>query len=142
MYSKNKSTRISNPDVDVAIRSNSLEPVPSHFVRCRMVGLFTVLAILSVGSSNLAAQKSSSGGGAAFKTNCATCHGPDGSSDTPTGKSMNAPDLRSAEIQKLSDMEIATVISDGKNAMPPFKNLSKEQINSLVKYIRGLASKK
>lgn len=142
MHSKNKSTRINNPDVAVAIRSNSLEPVSSHFVRCRMVGLFTVLAILSVGSSNLAAQKSSSAGAAAFKTNCATCHGPDGSSDTPTGKSMNAPDLRSAEIQKLSDMEIATVISDGKNAMPPFKNLSKEQINSLVKYIRGLASKK
>jgi mono/diheme cytochrome c family protein len=39
-------------------------------------------------------------------------------------------------------MEIATVISDGKNAMPPFKNLPKAQINSLVKYIRVLASKK
>jgi mono/diheme cytochrome c family protein len=89
----------------------------------------------------LAAQKSSAGA-ATFKTNCAACHGPDGSSDTPTGKSLNAPDLRSPEVQKLSDAEIATVISDGKNAMPPFKNLSKDQITPLVKYTRGLASKK
>ena len=117
MYSKNKSTR------------------------GRAVGFFGVLVILSAGSPILAAQNSSSGA-AAFKANCATCHGPDGSGDTSIGKSLNIPDLRSAEVQKLPDTEIATVISDGKNGMPPFKNLSKAQIHSLVTYIRGLASKK
>jgi mono/diheme cytochrome c family protein len=135
MFAKN------NPDVDATTRSISLKSMSQRFNNARVIGSFAVLAILSAGSPILAAQNSSPGA-ATFKTNCAACHGPDGSSDTPTGKSMNAPDLRSPEVQKLSDTEIATVISDGKNAMPPFKNLSKEQINSLVRYIRGLAPKK
>ena len=41
-----------------------------------------------------------------FKSNCASCHGTDGAG-TPLGKSMNAPDLRSAEVQKHSDAELA-----------------------------------
>jgi len=135
MFAKNK------PDIDATTRNISLKSMSRRFNRARVIGSFAVLAILSAGSPILAAQNSSSGA-ATFKTNCAACHGPDGSSDTPTGKSMNAPDLRSPEVQKLSDTEIATVISDGKNAMPPFKNLPKDQITSLVRYIRGLASKK
>jgi cytochrome c553 len=141
MYSKNKSIRISNSGVDATTRNISLKLAARHLVHGRRVGFFAVLAILSMGSSILAAQNSSSGA-AAFKTNCAACHGPDGSGNTSVGKSMNIPDLRSPEIQKLSDAEIATVISDGKGSMPPFKNLSKDQIHSLVTYIRGLASKK
>jgi mono/diheme cytochrome c family protein len=135
MFAKNK------PDVDAITRNIPLKSMSRRFSNAQVIGSFAVLAILSAGSPILAAQKSSAGA-ATFKTNCAACHGPDGSSDTPTGKSMNAPDLRSPEVQKLSDTEIATVISDGKNAMPPFKNLPKDQITSLVKYIRGLASKK
>jgi len=135
MFAKN------NPDVDATTRRISLKSMSRRFNNTRVIGSFAVLAILSAGSPILAAQKPSPGA-ATFKTNCAACHGPDGSSDTPTGKSMNAPDLRSPEVQKLSDTEIATVISDGKNAMPPFKNLPKDQITSLVKYIRGLAPKK
>jgi mono/diheme cytochrome c family protein len=135
MFAKNK------PDVDAITRNIPLKSMSRRFSNAQVIGSFVVLAILSAGSPILAAQKSSAGA-ATFKTNCAACHGPDGSSDTPTGKSMNAPDLRSPEVQKLSDTEIATVISDGKNAMPPFKNLPKDQITSLVKYIRGLASKK
>ena len=141
MYSKNENCRISNPDPGAATGNISREPASRRFLHGRTLGFFTVLAILSAGGPLLAAQNSS-GGAAAFKANCATCHGPDGSGDTSIGKSLNIPDLRSAEIQKLSDTEIANVISSGKNAMPPFKNLSKNQIHSLVTYIRGLASKK
>jgi mono/diheme cytochrome c family protein len=139
MYSKDKSSRISNPDPGAATGNISRAPASRHFSHGRTLRFFAVLAILSAGSP-LLAQNSS--GAATFKTNCATCHGPDGSGDTSIGKSLNIPDLRSAEIQKLSNTEIATVISNGKNAMPPFKNFSKEQIHSLITYIRGLASKK
>jgi mono/diheme cytochrome c family protein len=135
MFAKN------NPDVDAATRNISLKSMSRRCNNARVIGSFAVLAILCAGSRILAAQTSSSGA-APFKANCATCHGPDGSGDTSIGKSLNIPDLRSAEVQKLSNTEIATVISDGKNGMPPFKNLSKDQINSLIKYIRGLASKK
>jgi cytochrome c553 len=75
---------------------------------------------------------------ATFRTKCAMCHGPDGRGSA-VGKSMNVPDLRSPEVQKLPDAQIAQIISDGKGAMPSFKNsLSEGQIHGLVTYIRSL----
>ena len=75
---------------------------------------------------------------ATFRTECAMCHGPDGSG-SEVGKSMNVPDLRSPVVQKLADAELAQVISNGKGGMPSFKNsLSEGQIHALVAYIRSL----
>jgi mono/diheme cytochrome c family protein len=77
-----------------------------------------------------------------FRTKCAMCHGPDGSGSA-VGKSMNVPDLRSPEVQKRPDAELAQTISDGKGGMPPFKSsLSEDQIHSLVSYVRSLHQKK
>jgi hypothetical protein len=47
------------------------------------VSFFAVLALLSSASPILAAQTA---GAAAFKANCAMCHGPDGSGNTPIGR--------------------------------------------------------
>jgi mono/diheme cytochrome c family protein len=56
---------------------------------------------------------------------------------------MNIPDLRSETVQKMSDAELAQIISDGKGGMPPFKgSLSEAQIHALVKYVRSLRQKK
>ena len=78
-----------------------------------------------------------------FKSTCAMCHGADGSGDTPAGKSMHIPDLHSAEVQKQSDAQLAEAISNGKNAMPPFKgNLNPDQIKALVAHVRQLNQQK
>jgi mono/diheme cytochrome c family protein len=75
---------------------------------------------------------------ATFRTKCAMCHGQDGGG-SEVGKSMNVPDLRSPVVQKLSDAELAQIISNGKGGMPSFKNsFSEEQIHGLVTYIRSL----
>jgi mono/diheme cytochrome c family protein len=75
---------------------------------------------------------------ATFRTKCAMCHGPAGSG-SEVGKSMNVPDLRSPAVQKLPDVELAQVISNGKGGMPSFKNsLSEDQIHGLVTYIHSL----
>jgi len=75
---------------------------------------------------------------AAYKTNCVSCHGSDGGG-TPLGKSMQAADLRSPQVQSKSDTELAQVITEGKNNMPAFKNtLNPEQVQGMVKYIREL----
>lgn len=77
-----------------------------------------------------------------FRTKCVMCHGQDGGGST-VGKTMNVPDLRSPAVQKLSDPELAQIISDGKGGMPSFKSsLSEDQIHSLVTYIRSFAAKK
>ena len=79
---------------------------------------------------------------ATFRTKCAMCHGPDGSGSA-VGKSMNVPDLRSPEVQKVSDAQLAQIISDGKGGMPSFKgSLSEDQVHSLVTYVRSLRGKK
>lgn len=77
-----------------------------------------------------------------FKTNCALCHSADGSGDSPTGKALKAKDLKSDEVQKASDSDLADIIAAGKGKMPAFgKKLSPDAIKSLVAYIRALPKK-
>lgn len=77
-----------------------------------------------------------------YDTNCAKCHGPDGSGNTVVGKAVGAKDLGSAEAKKLTDAEIRTQIEQGKNNMPPFGGtLNKAQIDSLIPVVRGFGKK-
>jgi len=77
-----------------------------------------------------------------FDTNCAKCHGPDGSGNTAVGKAVGAKDLGSAEAKKLTDAEIHTQIEQGKGNMPPFEGtLNKAQIDSLIPIVRAFAKK-
>jgi mono/diheme cytochrome c family protein len=56
---------------------------------------------------------------------------------------MKIPDLHSAEVQSQSDAQLAEVIGNGKNSMPPFReSLSSEQIHDLVTHVRQLSQKK
>ena len=97
-----------------------------------------------VGSATAAVAASGNDpGDSTFKSSCATCHGQDGSGNTAVGKSMKIPDLHSAEVQKLSDEELAEVIGNGKNNMPPFKgSFNPDQIHDLVIHLRQLSEKK
>jgi cytochrome c6 len=73
-----------------------------------------------------------------YKSKCAACHGPDGTGSV-TGKTMGAHDFTSADVQKLSDADLTTIITDGKNKMPAYgKSLKADQIKGLVAYIRTL----
>jgi mono/diheme cytochrome c family protein len=94
------------------------------------------LFVFSIARANLGPDSVASA--ATFRTKCAMCHGPDGSGST-VGKSMNVPDLRSPEVQKLPDAQLAPIISDGKGGMPSFKSsLSEDQIHGLLTYIHSL----
>jgi len=74
-----------------------------------------------------------------YKAKCASCHGADGKGDTGPGKAMKVKDLASDEVQKLSDADLTGAIEKGKKPMPGYEGkLSKEQIDALVKYIRGM----
>jgi len=109
-----------------------------NHVVTRMLILATL--VLTIGANSYAEQNDK--GASAFKGNCASCHGDDGAG-TALGKAMQAPDLRSDDVQKLPDTELTKVIGEGKNNMPAFKaTLSAEQIQSLVKHIRSLGKTK
>ncbi len=104
-----------------------------------------IIVLLAVFAGPASATKSPSASGTAaakstFKLQCSSCHGQNGAADTSIGKSLNAADLRSPEVQKQSDAQLAQVISQGKNNMPSFSDsLTPDQIRALVAYIRKLA---
>lgn len=82
-----------------------------------------------------------------YKTHCASCHGPDGKSQTRLGKKSGAKDLSDRPtLAKLSDEELFKTIKLGrKNAkgeekMEPFgDDISDAEITELVAYVRTLA---
>ncbi len=77
-----------------------------------------------------------------FKAKCAMCHGADGSGDTAMGKKMKIRDLRSADVQKQSDAQLAEIIAKGKSPMPGYeKQLDKDKIQKVVAYLRELGKK-
>ena len=96
-----------------------------------------VLALLIAAPSAFAG--GGSDGAALYKSKCAMCHGPDGAGQTTMGKNMKLRDLRSADVQKQTDAELAKWIADGKGKMPAYKSkMSAEEINALVAFIRTL----
>jgi mono/diheme cytochrome c family protein len=84
-----------------------------------------------------------------YEKSCVVCHGPSGKGDGPAGKLLKPPpaDLATATMGK-ADADIAKVIKEGgkavgkSTAMPKFEGrLTDEQIQGLVKYVKGFARK-
>ena len=74
-----------------------------------------------------------------FRARCAVCHGVNGNGHTELGKRLKTPDLRSDEVQKLSDDELLDIITDGKGEMPGFeKKLTGENIQQVILHLRKL----
>lgn len=69
---------------------------------------------------------------------CAVCHAKDGSGNTAKGRKVKAKDLRSAEVQKMSDKELTEDIANGKGKdMDGFKDeLGMPMVQDLEKYVR------
>ena len=82
----------------------------------------------------------SEGGAAIFKSKCVLCHGADGTSSTPLGKQLQAANLHSKDVQKLSDAELQKIVHDGRGSMPAFADqLSDQEIAQVIKYVRHIA---
>jgi mono/diheme cytochrome c family protein len=84
-------------------------------------------------------------GKAHFADHCASCHGNDGSGETPMGRGLypKAPDMRLARTQGLSDGEIFYIIENGVRltGMPGWSTATPEGETSswqLVHFIRHL----
>jgi mono/diheme cytochrome c family protein len=68
----------------------------------------------------------------------AVCHAKDGSGNTAKGRKVKAKDLRSAEVQKMSDKDLTDAIANGKGKdMDGFKDeLGMPMVQDLEKYVR------
>jgi mono/diheme cytochrome c family protein len=81
-----------------------------------------------------------------WKAKCKGCHGDDGKAKTKMGEKEKIPDITNADWQKKhSDDQIKEVITNGskENAkMKGYKDkLTPEQIDGLVKFVRGMQAK-
>ena len=79
-----------------------------------------------------------------YDTNCVLCHGSTGKGDGPAASALNPrpKSLADKAVQAQSDGELFWKISEGRGAMPAWKQLSEKERWSLVHYLRSLAGKK
>src|SRR5216683_6839004 len=105
-------------------------------------GAWWLVLLLGVCGSAAAQENGKASAGAAlFKTKCVLCHGADGAGNTPLGKQLQAANLRSKEVQKLSDEELHKVVHDGQANMPPFgEQLTDDEISQVIQYVRTFAT--
>jgi mono/diheme cytochrome c family protein len=76
-----------------------------------------------------------------FLQHCAACHGPDARGNAAVAAALHTtiPDYRSERVQNLRDGDIRTVVKDGWGKMPPVPNLSSQDVQNLIAYIRTFA---
>ncbi len=80
-----------------------------------------------------------------WKAQCASCHGATGKGDTEKGQQMKVQDMTTAGYQAKKDDEFRKAIVDGvktesggvKQEMDAYKDLTAEQVNSLIAMIRS-----
>ncbi len=77
-----------------------------------------------------------------WKAKCKSCHGEDGAAKTKMGEKHKIPDISSMKWQgRHDDAKIQAAIADGvpETKMKAYKDkLSEAEIDSLVRYVRGL----
>jgi len=99
----------------------------------------TVLAVVLTAPSAVRAQSAA----ATYKAKCAGCHGADGKGNTSPGKTLGANDFSSDTVTKMSDADLITIVTSGKNKMPGYgKSLKDTEIKDLVAYVRELGKQK
>jgi cytochrome c5 len=83
-----------------------------------------------VNTADLAAIADNEKGKAIYMQSCTSCHGPAG--DAMIGDAKN---LRES---KMDEVQMRTIIKNGNAGMPPFKDISDEELTLLVRYVQTL----
>ena len=94
------------------------------------------------GKTNPFGPEAAGEGAKIFKTNCETCHGPQGHGDGPAGAALDPRPKDLSELQKVAgDYYLFWRISEGKEgtSMVAWKRiLAEEQIWQVISFIRSL----
>ena len=101
--------------------------------------ILPTLSLLSL-SISLASAADATVGQAAYAKACKTCHGADGTANPAIAKMMNVEirDLKSPEVQGLSDANFKKVITAGKGKMRPVTSVSGADLDNVLAYVHSL----
>ena len=79
-------------------------------------------------------------GPATYARACKSCHGADGTPNPAIAKMMNVEikDLKSADVQALSNDDIKKIITSGKGKMRPIGSVSGAALDDVAAYIHTL----
>ena len=92
-----------------------------------------VALVMGLALSNVVFAQS---GADVYKSKCAMCHGPDGKKENPA---MGTKSLTSPDVQKMSEADLAAVISKGKGKMPGYAGkLTDDQIKQVAAFVETL----
>ena len=95
------------------------------------------LVCLSVSAASATDAKA---GQAVYDKACKTCHGADGTANAGLAKMMKVDiaDLKSAEVQRMSDGDFKNVITEGKGKMRPVSSVSGAELDNVTAYVHTL----
>jgi len=100
--------------------------------------LTTLTLVCLCGTATFAADASA--GQAVYAKSCKACHGPDGTPNPAIAKMMKVDmkDLKSAEVQAISNDEIKKIITGGKGKMRPVTSVSGAALDDVAAYVHTL----
>ncbi len=99
---------------------------------------FLMVSILCFATSAAYAAGDAKEGKTVYAQHCANCHGATGVANPGIVKMMKTeiPSLGSPVVQKMSDEELAKVVTAGKGKMPPMRSVAGKSVDDVVAYIR------
>src|ERR1700688_4791352 len=124
---------------------NRLMKLLSMTVLLLGVGLAFILVSGAVGAPRAAAHPAAAPPAASaqdvYLDKCSVCHGQDGAGNTAKGRKLKVKNVRSPEVQELSEAEMIDIVAKGKGKdMDGFgKELGDDMVKQLVEYYRSLA---
>ena len=79
-------------------------------------------------------------GQALYDKSCKSCHGADGTPNPAIAKMMKVDmkDLKSSEVQGMSNDDIKKVIAEGKGKMKPVKTVNGGAVDDVAAYVHSL----
>jgi mono/diheme cytochrome c family protein len=113
--------------------SRSVQEIwPMKFV----IGTFASLAL----AFTLAAAGDAAKGEKLYATKCKSCHGAQGQGNPAIAKATKVVfrDLKSPEVQKMSDAELAKLAMGGHGKKKPLKTVTPADVNDVIAYLRTM----
>ena len=101
--------------------------------------LITTITLIGMSAAACMAADAKAGQ-AAYDKSCKSCHGADGTPNAAIAKMMKVEmkDLKSADVQGMSDGDIKKIVTDGKGKMKPIKTVTGGDVDNVVAYVRSL----